>query len=601
MFSGKPKLFDFPQRGVAVRFALIFAAMLGISAAVAAALYLVEVRLQTAALRNSQRQHVDAQADFVAADLKLVASDLMILAEGKTLAALLADRTSDSRSNLAEEFRLVAQQKRLYDQLRFLDDQGQEAVRVNFQGGEPLIVAENNLQSKRDRYYFQQTSQLGKGEIYISPFDLNVENGQIEQPSKPTIRLATPVFDSLGQRRGMVIINYLGTNLLKQLERAAANQPGHIMLLNSDGFWLLGPEPQKQWAFMYSNRQELSFAAEFPKAWAQLCIADRGQFRSRGGQFTFSTVYPARQLRDRSATRPPVAGGAAAADSDYAWKLVSYIPPDRMAAQTRPALANILWLLGAVTLLLGGVSWFLARSLVAQREARQRLIEQQRLAAIGAAMTALSHESRNALQRSQSGLEMLARRLGDNPQLHELLAEIQDAQYHLRDLYEEVRDWAVPVQPRPEEVDLRQLAQSVWQQLQQQRTSPGDAFQLRGEADTICHVDRRMMGQVLRNLFENALAAAAPAEVTVEFQDAAPPGTLRLIIADWGPGLDDEQRLRLFEPFYTTKTHGTGLGMAISRRLVEAHGGRIFLAESESEGNRAAGARVVIELPRRSL
>jgi signal transduction histidine kinase len=66
----------------------------------------------------------------------------------------------------------------------------------------------------------------------------------------------------------------------------------------------------------------------------------------------------------------------------------------------------------------------------------------------------------------------------------------------------------------------------------------------------------------------------------------------RMIFSDNGPGMSAETRSRVFEPFYTTKTKGTGLGMAISRRLVEAHGGRIEVGESS-----APGTKIVITLP----
>jgi hypothetical protein len=69
---------------------------------------------------------------------------------------------------------------------------------------------------------------------------------------------------------------------------------------------------------------------------------------------------------------------------------------------------------------------------------------------------------------------------------------------------------------------------------------------------------------------------------------------VELVLRDNGPGLGPEQRKRLFEPFYTTKTRGTGLGMTIAQRIVEAHGGRIAIGDS-----RHWGTEIVITLPRR--
>jgi signal transduction histidine kinase len=83
-------------------------------------------------------------------------------------------------------------------------------------------------------------------------------------------------------------------------------------------------------------------------------------------------------------------------------------------------------------------------------------------------------------------------------------------------------------------------------------------------------------------------------------QCAAANGTGEMLwvsIADDGPGLNAEQARRIFEPFFTTRMRGTGLGMAISRRIIEAHGGTIS-ARSVNGAQQASGTEVVLELPR---
>jgi signal transduction histidine kinase len=547
--------------------------------------------VQIALLQASQRQHVGGLREIVATDLKAVASDLMILVKGKTLDALLSAGSPSARENLADEFQLVANQKRLYDQIRYIRDDGQEIVRVNLHDGGAEVVQESDLQSKIGRYYFQETLQLHRDEIYVSPFDLNVENDQIELPPKPTIRFGTPAFDATGRKRGVVVVNYLGQRLLDKLDGNAGAEPGRIILLNADGYWLKGAGPQGDWAFMYEGRAPASFADEFPAAWSQMQQQKVGQVRDAAGLFTFAAVYPAEQLRD---TMPNLDGAR-----DYRWLLVSHVSPQQLAARSGRVLLTILSMLGGVALLLAIVSWLLGRSLVVQRETRRRLAEQQRLAAIGAAMTALAHESRNALQRSQAGLEMLARRLPPGAETQQLLDEVQDAQYYLRDLYEQARDWAAPLQPQPEAVDVGELARSVWQQLAHERNGRSDSLEIQSPAaPAICHVDRRMLSQVLRNIFENSLAAANPVRLRVTCgADGTTTDRIFVSIADDGPGLTAEQERRIFEPFYTTRMRGTGLGMAISRRIVQAHGGTISARSAHGDGG-SSGTEVIIELPR---
>ncbi len=72
---------------------------------------------------------------------------------------------------------------------------------------------------------------------------------------------------------------------------------------------------------------------------------------------------------------------------------------------------------------------------------------------------------------------------------------------------------------------------------------------------------------------------------------------VRVSVRDNGPGLSPEQRRHLFEPFFTTKVKGTGLGMAIVKRIVQAHGGRIAVGEGH-DGPEHRGAEIIITLPR---
>jgi hypothetical protein len=248
----------------------------------------------------------------------------------------------------------------------------------------------------------------------------------------------------------------------------------------------------------------------------------------------------------------------------------------------------------------------LARTTIQHRRARTKLLESERLAAVGETMAALAHESRNALQRSQAGLDMLAKRIQNQPESLELLSEIQAAQYHLRDLYEEVRGYATTPNLRCQTADLGQLARETWDQLAVRRHGRQVRFVEHSSATSLdCSIDRPAIGQVIRNILENSLDATLhgggnqpefAAEIVLDWSDADLDGrpALRVGIRDNGSGLGEQERQRIFEPFFTTKVHGTGLGMAIARRIVEAHGGRISAAT-----NSPHGTEIVVVLPRR--
>ena len=108
-------------------------------------------------------------------------------------------------------------------------------------------------------------------------------------------------------------------------------------------------------------------------------------------------------------------------------------------------------------------------------------------------------------------------------------------------------------------------------------------------------MDRHRFGQVLRNILENSISVlpASGGTIRIDYSCVTHRGKsrFRIAIQDNGPGLNAEQRNRIFEPFYTTKSRGTGLGMAIAKRIMEAHEGEITVGDAQT------GTEIVLLLP----
>jgi two-component system sensor kinase FixL len=240
----------------------------------------------------------------------------------------------------------------------------------------------------------------------------------------------------------------------------------------------------------------------------------------------------------------------------------------------------------------GGVS----TDITALKEAQQRAVQAERLAAIGQMAAGLAHEGRNALQNSQICLELLTRQLGDRPEVLDLLAGIQEAQDDLHCLYEEVRGYAAPIILERRSCRISDLVRQAWERLAPNRTGRDALLRERGDPDLACSGDPFRLIQVFRNILDNALAAAHdPVVIDVEWSEANTAGQLAvaIVVRDNGPGFTPEQTRSLFQPFYTTKTHGTGLGMAIAKRIIDAHEG--VIAAGTDDGR---GATISITLPR---
>lgn len=236
------------------------------------------------------------------------------------------------------------------------------------------------------------------------------------------------------------------------------------------------------------------------------------------------------------------------------------------------------------------------RDMRAIMAAQRRALQTERLAAIGETITALAHESRNALQRMQSCLTLLKLRGSD--EMIELIQDMQDAQDQLQQLYEEVRDFAAPLQLRMRRTDVVNLIDKVRRQLRLKWTEKALTWSLDRpeDLDTKIRADGRRLGQVFRNVMENAIEASPPnGHIAIEVVEGAvgPLPALEIRIADQGNGIAVSDGERAFDLLYTTKPDGTGMGLAIARRIVREHDGDIVL-ENREEG----GARVVVTLLR---
>lgn len=233
----------------------------------------------------------------------------------------------------------------------------------------------------------------------------------------------------------------------------------------------------------------------------------------------------------------------------------------------------------------------------ARREAEGKLLQAERLAAIGKAMTGLAHESRNALQRAQANLELLTLYVEDQPEAREIVQRLQATQSDLYHLYEEVRQYAAPLNIRAESQPLLMAVHEAWNLLSTERQGRDAAMSvIEEDVDDTCRIDRFQFVQAVRNILENSLTAANdPVRITVTFaaDQLGDRPAVRMAIRDNGPGIPREQQSQVFDEFFTTRQRGTGLGLAIVKRIIEAHGGRVAVNPAVSEGT-----EILITVPR---
>ncbi|MEW7974815.1 MAG: sensor domain-containing diguanylate cyclase [Candidatus Thiodiazotropha endolucinida] len=326
--------------------------------------------LQTTLIREEAALNSASELTSLLFEQKL--SDLMVLAEGEVLRSYIHDPSLKHWIRVAREFSLFARRKPKYFQLRYIDNSGMEVIRINSDDNVQEIVPQSEMQNKADRYYFKEAMKLALGEIYISPLDLNVERGVIEQPVKPTVRFATPVSDGYGRKRGIVIINYTPNELLQRIADNFETLRGNAVMLNSQGHWLQGVPEEQLWGFMYGRDE--TFATQKPDVWAAVTSSEKGSFFTDDGVYIFKRAYPL--VRNRLGTLENVdetiVPSPSRVEKRY-WIFLSHISNSLIEDLTakRMIVATITYLL--LFLVAGVISVLFAKNSVQKKQAFRKL------------------------------------------------------------------------------------------------------------------------------------------------------------------------------------------------------------------------------------
>jgi PAS domain S-box-containing protein len=215
------------------------------------------------------------------------------------------------------------------------------------------------------------------------------------------------------------------------------------------------------------------------------------------------------------------------------------------------------------------------------RDLQRRTRLNEKLAAVGTLAAGLAHEIRNPLNAMSLQMQLLARRIGksnEDLKVAEPIEAIHCEISRLSHLVEDFLRFARPSDIRPKPVDIVAMANQVvgFEHVAAQRAGVELSFEASCE-EIVINGDSEKLRQVLVNLISNGVDAAGPGG-RVRIVAERTTGGARVSVIDTGPGIAEEFLPRIFEPFFSTKEHGTGLGMAICHSLVSLHGGDIRIS-----------------------
>jgi methyl-accepting chemotaxis protein len=309
--------------------------------------------LRTSATDGFKQDIVNVQREILKY-LDTGADDAFMLARSPAMENLLASSAANGGTALSSSterplqrlMSVLARRHLSYAQIRFIGVDGREKVRINSDNGAVSIVPHSKLQNKSNSSYVQRGLQLNNGNIYVSPANLNRENGKVQVPHMPTLRIVTPVFTAGGQRAGMIVINFD----LRRMLSAAKARLGNVYISDENGFYLKNPDKAKEFAFDIGTNDRLS--DDFGSV-AAAVTANAGS----AGDATPQSIETAKHLDVYNQfSYNPV-------DPSRKWTILIAVP-NRVAFAAVHRLRDTLGAIGAaVTIIAVFIGWWLAGSI----------------------------------------------------------------------------------------------------------------------------------------------------------------------------------------------------------------------------------------------
>ncbi|WP_238933489.1 transporter substrate-binding domain-containing protein [Brevibacillus choshinensis] len=220
-----------------------------------------------------------------------------------------------------------------------------------------------------------------------------------------------------------------------------------------------------------------------------------------------------------------------------------------------------------------------------QKRMQARLIAQEKMRALGQLVAGIAHELRNPLTAIKTFVELLPKKMDDARFRTQMLRYVPEEMERMNRILEDLLDYSRTKPLQTQRIALDELVHSVLGLFARRMESERIGVNVRIPVHLMIDVDRGRVKQVLINLVLNAMEAmVASSEKRLFIQAGEDSGQVWLSIADTGEGMRREQLDSLFEPFYTSKAHGIGLGLYVSQKIMREHGARMEVTSEVKTG-----------------
>lgn len=502
-------------------------------------------------------------------------------------------------------------------QIRWLDSEGQEKYRVNFKAGQAELVPKQQLQNKSSRYYFTEGMEHSKGDVYITPIDLNVERGAVVTPHEPTLRASYRTTSDSYVLDGLVVVNFDLSKTLQQIKSLSTMQ-AQIQLINGEGYWLLHPQKDKEWGFM-REKSMLTLGNEDSSLWQAITQLPKSQ--DLIASHSHATSFLKMTLGNNSAAGTNDIIVLVKADDSVQNEIVLWSFFIAFACAVSLISISGLYLkrsyrdqrqiIKARAHLEHEQQELLAANTKLQRYIKQQhqlqgeLIEAQRLSSLGLMVAGVAHEMNTPLGGaaiSLSNAQLINQQLKDKidqgftkqfleSSVEKVTDNLRLSQVNLEKAIAHVKSFKEMAHDRSNDQYISFNIEKVINDLLLGLKSRFKASKV--SIETKIDVKEDIIGrpgvisQVIESLIVNAISHAFDELDNKLIQLHAylnQQGELCISVSDNGCGIDDSLRSNLFDPFVTTsRNHGhTGLGLYLVHEWVTSVlNGKIQLVASE--------------------
>ncbi len=222
---------------------------------------------------------------MIQAKLAASVNDLNFLSRYRSVVNYFGDPPTESL--LIADLKLFGHKNLDYKQLCFIDADGLEKMRIDWRRNQLDVFEDSLLQDRSVSPNFLKASRLKRGEIYISQLELDVAPTHTGRSYQQVIRFSAPVYNRQEQFIGVIVILQYLDDFLERFQIRDLSNFSKFMLLDSEGYWLTGPEEYPLFGFLFDDHESLKFGSFFPETWKSMEESSSGYSKADSGLFIF--------------------------------------------------------------------------------------------------------------------------------------------------------------------------------------------------------------------------------------------------------------------------------------------------------------------------